>query len=67
MKFREFVYVGESRPRITVENNAAFLRQYQMAILSSLKKRGLLDRTQYERCIEALDRDKRGGRAGGAG
>ncbi len=67
MQFREFAYVGENRPTITMDNGAAFLQQYQIAILSSLQKRGLLNRAQCERCIEELDRDKCGGRAGGAG
>ena len=59
MKCREFVYAGEPAPQITEENDAAFYLQFQKSILASLKKRDLLTRSQYDRCIEELEKQYR--------
>lgn len=56
MKCREFVCIGESVPKITEQEHAAFLLQYQKSILASLKKRELLNHSQYERCVEELEK-----------
>jgi hypothetical protein len=56
MKHREFVFVGENPPVINEKENAAFLFQYEKAILCSLVKRQLLTPEQKERCIEELRR-----------
>lgn len=52
---REFVYVGDSVPKITEQDYAAFLLQLQKAMLASLEKRELLSHSQYGRCIEELE------------
>ncbi|MDD3279849.1 MAG: hypothetical protein PHG16_13400 [Lachnospiraceae bacterium] len=56
MKCREFVYVGEPVPKITEQEHAAFLLQLQKSILASLKKRELLNHSQYERCVEEIEK-----------
>lgn len=56
MRCHEFVYVGDLVYKVTEQNNAAFLLQYQTAILSSLRKRKLINQSQYERCIEELEK-----------
>lgn len=56
MKCREFIYAGEPVPEITEQEHTVFLLQLQKSILASLKKRELLNRSQYERCIEKLEK-----------
>ena len=56
MKCREFVYVGEPVPEITEQEHAEFLLLFQKSILASLKKRELLNLSQYERCVEELEK-----------
>jgi hypothetical protein len=56
MKCREFVYVGEPVPEITDKENADFLLHYQKSILASLKQRKLLNHSQYQRCIDELEK-----------
>lgn len=56
MKHREFVYVGAPAPQITEQEYAAFYLLFQKSILASLKKRELLDDSQYERCIKELEK-----------
>lgn len=56
MKCREFVYVGEPVPEITEQEHAAFLLQLQKSILASLKKRELLEASQYERCTRVIEK-----------
>ena len=56
MKYREFVYVGEPAPQITEHEHAAFYLQFQKSILASLKKRELLTHSQYDRCIEEIEK-----------
>lgn len=59
MKCREFVYAGGPVPQITEEEYAAFYLQFQKSILASLKKRELLTHSQYERCIEEIEKQYR--------
>ena len=56
MKCREFVYVGEPAPQITEQEHTAFYLQFHKSILASLKKRELLTHSQYERCIEEIEK-----------
>ena len=56
MKCREFIYVGEPVPKITEQEYAAFYLRFHKSILASLKKRGLLTHSQYERCIEEIEK-----------
>lgn len=59
MKHREFIYAGEPVPQITQQDNAAFLLELQKAMLASLEKRELLNHSQYERCVEELEKQQR--------
>lgn len=54
-KNREFVYSGDSPPKIDKNNHADFVMNYQKAILLALVKRNLLTLSQYERCVEELE------------
>ncbi len=56
MKSREFVYVGEHVPQITEQEHAEFYLHFQKSILASLEKRGLLTHSQYESCIDELEK-----------
>ncbi len=56
MKYREFIYAGESFPQITEQEYAGFYLQFQKSILASLRKRELLTYSQYDRCIEEIER-----------
>lgn len=56
MKCREFVYVGEPAPQITEQEHTAFYLQFQKSILASLKNRELLTHSQYEHCIEEIEK-----------
>lgn len=56
MKRREFVYVGEPTPQITEQEHAAFYLHLQKSILASLEKRELLTHSQYDRCIEEIEK-----------
>lgn len=53
---REFVYVGDPVPELNEQEYGAFLLEFQKALLSSLKKRNLLNHSQYERCIDELEK-----------
>lgn len=59
MKSREFVYVGEPVPQITEQEHAEFYLHFQKSILASLEKRGLVAHSQYERCIDELEKQYR--------
>ena len=56
---REFVYVGDPVPEINEQEYGAFLLGFQKALLASLKKRALLNHSQYERCIDELEKQYR--------
>lgn len=56
MKKRIFIDLGGMTSEITEQSNAAFIIQYQIAILSSLLERGLINRSQYDRCVEIVGR-----------
>lgn len=51
---REFVYVGSPVPKLTGAEYEAFILKLQTALLASLKKRELLNHSQYIHCIEEL-------------
>ncbi|MCL2694503.1 MAG: hypothetical protein FWE60_05305 [Oscillospiraceae bacterium] len=53
MKNREFKYIGKPVPEV----NAAFLLNYQKALLSALVKDGKLSAAQCERCVTALEKN----------
>ena len=53
---REFWYVGDNTPEITEQEYSEFLLQLQKAILASLKKRELLNHSQYGRCLDELEK-----------
>jgi len=57
-KEREWVYVGDTIPKITKENHPDFILNYQKSILLSLVKRNLLTLSQCERCMEELERQQ---------
>ena len=56
---REFVCVDDPASKITEQESAAFLLEIQKAMLVSLEKRGLLNHSQYGRCIEKLESEYR--------
>lgn len=56
VKHREFTYVGEDIPELDEREYAAFLMNFQRAILLSLEKRNLLTASQRERCLPELER-----------
>ncbi len=56
MKHREFVYVGDPVPELNEQEHAAFYLHFQKSILVSLEKRGLLTHSQYNRCVEKLEK-----------
>ncbi len=56
MKHRDFIYTGDSVPKIDRETQADFITHYQRAILLTLVKRNVLSRPQCERCVEELER-----------
>ncbi len=56
MKKRNFIDLGGMTSEITEQSHAAFIIQYQIAILSSLLERGLINRSQYDRCVESVER-----------
>lgn len=58
LKSRNYVYAGEPLPKITEKDYPAFCLQYQMAILASLKKRGLLTDLQYSQCAAEIESKK---------
>ena len=53
---REFVYVGDNAPEITEQEYSEFLLQLQKAMLASLKKRELLNHSQYGRCLDEIEK-----------
>ncbi len=59
MKHREFIYAGELVPELNEREYAAFLMNFQRAILISLKKRNLLTASQQERCVLELEKQYR--------
>ena len=59
MKCREYIYVGESVPQVTEQEYTAFYMQFKKSILTSLKKRELLTYSQYDRCIEEIEKQYR--------
>lgn len=59
MKHREFIYAGEPVPELNEREYAAFLMNFQRAILISLEKRNLLTTSQQERCVLELQKQYR--------
>ncbi|MCI8561548.1 MAG: hypothetical protein HFH03_10585 [Dorea sp.] len=59
MKHREFIYAGEPVPELNEREYAAFLMNFQRAILISLEKRNLLTTSQQERCVLELEKQYR--------
>lgn len=53
---REFVHVGDNAPEIAEQEYPEFLLQLQKAILASLKKRELLNHSQYRRCLDEIEK-----------
>lgn len=53
---REFVYSGEAFENVSEQSNGGFLWHFQKAVLASLLKRGLLNRSQFDRCNEELEK-----------
>jgi len=60
LKSREYVYAGEPVPQITEREYPEFYLQFQRAILASLKKRGLLNCSQHDRCIAEIEKKYNG-------
>jgi len=56
LKQREFVYVGESVPKIDKYKNADFLLNLQKSMLLSLARRTLLTASQMERVMDEIER-----------
>ncbi len=56
LKQREFIYVDEIVPKITEQEYKVFLLQFQKSLLFSLKKKEILTDSQYECCIEELEK-----------
>ena len=57
-KKREIISVGDSIPKISNDNHADFILNYQQSILLALVKRNLLTLSQYERCMEEFQRQQ---------
>ena len=55
---RDFIYVGEPVPKIDKSSHADFILNYQRSVLLALVKRELLTASQYERCMEQLERQQ---------
>lgn len=58
LKPREYVYVGEPIPELNKQQHAAFLMNFQKAILRSLERRNLLSHSQTERCLLELEKQR---------
>ena|GEM_PF-3668305 len=58
-KKNEYTYVGSPVSKITKEDNADFILNYQRSVLLALVERKLLTPTQCEQCIEELERLRR--------
>jgi len=56
LKSREYVYAGEPVPQVTEREYPEFYLQFQRAVLASLMKRGLLSRSQHDRCIAEMEK-----------
>lgn len=54
MKHRDFVFVGETIPKIDMTEHADFVFHLQKAMLLSLVKRELLSVSQMEQVIERI-------------
>ncbi len=58
MKHREFSCTGEAVSELDEKECAAFILNFQKAVLLSLEKRKLLTASQRERCVAALDKQE---------
>ena len=58
MRHREFVYMGDPIPDISIQEHGDFLINLQKAILCSLEKRKLLSASQRERCLLELEKQQ---------
>lgn len=56
MKYREFIYVGDTVPELNEQEYTAFLMNIQRSIVLSLEKRKLLTPAQRERCLTTLEK-----------
>ncbi len=56
MKCREFIYDGEPVLQMKEQEYTIFYLQFQKSILSSLKKREFLTDSQYECCIQEIEK-----------
>ena len=57
LKHKDFVYIGEPVPELNAAEDAAFLLNLQKAVLLSLKEKMLLTASQYERCLDELEKE----------
>lgn len=55
-KNHDFVYTGGPVLQITEQEHPAFYLLFQKAILASLEKRELLTHSQYNRCMEEIEK-----------
>ena len=55
---RDFIYIGEPVPKIDKGSHADFILNYQRSVLLALVKKELLIISQYERCVEELERQQ---------
>lgn len=55
MKPKSFELVGEPLPELNWQEYAGFLTHLEKAILYSLEKRKLLDRTQRDNCLADVE------------
>jgi hypothetical protein len=58
-KNNEYTYVGEPIPKVTREQHADFIINYQKSILYALVEKRLITPTQCEKCIEELEYQRR--------
>ena len=55
MKHKEYVYIGGPIPELHFQEPAQFLIHLEKAILYSLEKRSLINRSQRDRCFIGID------------
>ncbi len=59
MSHKDYSYVGDPIPQLSMKDNPDFFLIFQKAVIYSLKKRNLLTDSQCDLCIERLERQYR--------
>ena len=53
-KKREYVCISDTAPLISPEDRLDFILNYQSAVLLALLERKILNRAQFEQCLEKI-------------